>query len=116
MADLVTVALNEIRALQREIQGLKNQNAALDRRVRYLEAVTDGNGQGQKVTDARNGRPQTVTDNVTDAPKVTDAVTDKFPRWVSGTHGRGIQYELSDGSVINAGKVKALAAEAQLHG
>lgn len=39
-----------------------------------------------------------------------------FPRHVPGTTGRGILYELSDGTQINAGKVKALAAEARLHG
>lgn len=81
---LVNSAIGQIRALQREIQGLKNQIVTLNQRIDALE--------GGDV----------------DAPS--------FPRHVPGTTGRGIQYELSDGSRINAGKVKALAAEARLHG
>ena len=51
-----------------------------------------------------------------DALEGGPAAESGFPRHVPGTTGRGIQYELSDGSRINAGKVKALAAEARLHG
>jgi hypothetical protein len=100
---LANSALNEVRALRREVQGLRDLRADLDRRVAALEGVKD-----------------TVTDAVKDGVTVKDAVTDRtdpnrpYPRKVPGTTGRGTKYTLSDDSVVPGPRAKAVEAEAAL--
>ena len=99
---LTTIALNEVRAVQREIQGIKNLQAAMERRLRTVEARLE-------LAELHDLRGVTADDVAAAQPAV------EYPRHVPGTSGRGIQYELSDGTVLNAGKAKAVAAEAKLH-
>lgn len=95
MMDRATVAFSETQALRRENQGLKNRLSAVEGRLRKLEDIV--------VPPGEHFARSLLTE-----PDV------EYPHHVAGTTGRGIRYKLSDGSEINAGKVKALAAEAAL--